>query len=77
MLIKFSSNLFIFIGFSLQITAVICGELKQSGYQCHPVTIQKVIQLFETKNSRWVSFNVITYLVCQTQMMTVNQFCVP
>lgn len=27
-------------------------ELKLCGYQCHPVTVEKVIQLFETKNSR-------------------------
>ncbi|XP_066933177.1 dynein axonemal heavy chain 2-like [Clytia hemisphaerica] len=35
-----------------KLKAVICGELKENGYQCHPVTIQKVIQLYETKNSR-------------------------
>lgn len=31
---------------------VIENELKENGYQCHPVTIQKIIQLYETKNSR-------------------------
>jgi len=36
--------------------------LKQGGYQCHPVTIEKVIQLFETKNSRYHFIWVLWFL---------------
>lgn len=49
---RVSASLLIFCVLSLQLKEAIEAELRQSGLQVIPFTVTKVIQLYETKNSR-------------------------